>query len=152
MLKDGEYLLNTLYFSQGSTKPEREGVGRFVVEGGKCNILEDHHGVLSDSIPDGVISQDHLRTFFGLLRSNYYELVNKQDFDAGLHKDNIPAFDPHSGTMNVASYKIKSPDGREISLEIRGETVIIDGEEAPPNEAAELERLIESGQYKLERA
>lgn len=85
----GIYLVYRRYHGAGGQETKRL-VGRFAILGQDVKILEDHDGVLSDALPQGKLSAQHLKTILNFQMSPYWSLVSDRDVSEGHHEEEIP--------------------------------------------------------------
>jgi hypothetical protein len=146
MVRNGIYRVYSL--THGDGEPQDVLIGRFMISGKNFNVLEDHDGLLSESLPEGQIGPVHQKFFSSMDHNPYYKLVNENHISQGSHDDLMEEID--WGDSNPeARYMLLAPNEEPRRVEMYGENMVLDGERVPDDKVDELVAAIRDGKYKL---
>jgi GGDEF domain-containing protein len=62
---------------------ERHYVGKYLLHDGQIEILEDHHGILVNSLHEGAVTAETLHTLEAMKDSPYIDVVSQHELDSG---------------------------------------------------------------------
>ncbi len=130
-------------------KSDERLVGRFMIKGGQFSILEDHNGLLEDSLPEGPMDERHNKILFGLIHSGYYKIVSADHINQGHHDDLVDELSL-GNTEPDQEFIVSGPTLHEpMRLEFYGENAIVDGEKLDDDKVKDLMDKIHSGVYRM---
>jgi hypothetical protein len=144
--KSGTYRI--YHLTHGSGDPQEVMIGRFMISHNNFNVLEDHDGLLSRELPEGVMDDHHQKCLFELDNSPYFKLIPEQQINQGIHNDLIGEVD-WADTNPEARYMLLAPNEEPKRMEMYGETAVLDGQKLSDEAVKKVVEAVREGKFKL---
>lgn len=145
-LENGTFRL--YHITDSNSKPQDRLVGRFLIDGKQFFILEDHEGLLENSLPDGLLDNHHLNVIDKLNHSSYYKIIHENQLNQGHHDHLIEDLDIGS-VEPEAEYILSGRNYAPERMEAFGDSILIDGKKIEDSEVNEIMNKVRLGEYKL---